>query len=246
LIAWPYRGALRPWVYGHRGVVSGVPENTLLAVEQALAQGADGIEFDVQLSQDGAIVVFHDVSLERMTAGHDNRLIADVSEFDLCRIPLGQGATIPRFRDVLTWADPLDVYLNIELKADAFSASKLLAALSREIFNCASDAVKSRLLFSSFSAEIIDFARERSWPWPLAQLLGAGESDQFNVDAVSSCGIHAHLSLMNEVALRKCQTRKTFINVWTVNSAQEAKRLACASIDGIITDEPQLVRGAIE
>lgn len=245
MIAWPYREALRPWVYGHRGVGSGVPENTLLAFDQALAQGADGIEFDVQLSHDGRIVVFHDVSLERMTAGHDDRRIADLSEFELCRIPLGQGATIPNFKDVLAWADPLDVFLNIEIKPDGFNAASLLAALNGEISSYASNAVKSRLLFSSFSAKIIDLALERRWHWPLAHLLDAGESCRFNVEQVSTCGIHAHLSLMDDVTLQHCQMRKTFINVWTVNSMHEAKRLADSAIDGIITDEPRLIRGAI-
>ena len=51
----------------HRGFSSRYPENTLLAFERALDLGADGAEFDVQLSKDGVPVVFHDESLQRIT-----------------------------------------------------------------------------------------------------------------------------------------------------------------------------------
>lgn len=45
-----------------------IPPNTVAAVERSLAQGADGIELDVQLSADGQLVVFHDGLLDRATA----------------------------------------------------------------------------------------------------------------------------------------------------------------------------------
>lgn len=54
-------------VIAHRGFSSQYPENSLLAFEKAMELGADGAEFDVQLTADGVPVVFHDESLERIT-----------------------------------------------------------------------------------------------------------------------------------------------------------------------------------
>ena len=54
----------------HRGLHSlpnGVPENSLAAFDAAIARGY-AIELDLQLSQDGVAMVFHDYSLERLTA----------------------------------------------------------------------------------------------------------------------------------------------------------------------------------
>ena len=54
----------------HRGLHSlsnGVPENSLASFEAAIARGY-GIELDLQLSQDGIAMVFHDYSLERLTS----------------------------------------------------------------------------------------------------------------------------------------------------------------------------------
>ena len=54
-----------PMIIGHRGIPVLAPENTLAGIEKALELGADGIEIDVHLSQDGHVVVCHD---ERWTA----------------------------------------------------------------------------------------------------------------------------------------------------------------------------------
>lgn len=51
----------------HRGYSGRFPENTMLAFKQAHKVGADGIEFDVQLSKDGQVVIIHDESLLRTT-----------------------------------------------------------------------------------------------------------------------------------------------------------------------------------
>ena len=65
----------------HRGFSSQYPENTMLAFERALALGADGAEFDVQLTKDGIPVVFHDESLKRITG--DDQLIKDLTLSEL-------------------------------------------------------------------------------------------------------------------------------------------------------------------
>ena len=55
------------WVIAHRGASADERENTLPAFERAIAVGADFVELDVQVSADGALVVFHDVDLDRLT-----------------------------------------------------------------------------------------------------------------------------------------------------------------------------------
>jgi glycerophosphoryl diester phosphodiesterase len=55
------------WVIAHRGSSAAEPENTLPAFERAIADGADFVEFDVQLAADGVPVVFHDAELDRLT-----------------------------------------------------------------------------------------------------------------------------------------------------------------------------------
>src|SRR6266704_6723304 len=57
----------RPVVFAHRGGSALAPENTIQAFDNGLRLGADGIELDVRLSRDGAVVVHHDRTLDRTT-----------------------------------------------------------------------------------------------------------------------------------------------------------------------------------
>ncbi|CAG8469811.1 8257_t:CDS:2 [Paraglomus brasilianum] len=59
----------RPYIIGHRGASARYPENTVLSIEQAIAEGADGIEFDIQKTADNQIIVHHDEVLDRTTTG---------------------------------------------------------------------------------------------------------------------------------------------------------------------------------
>ncbi len=60
----------KPKIWAHRGCSMQYPENTLLAFEKAAqVTGLTGIELDVQLTQDGQLVVIHDERLDRTTTG---------------------------------------------------------------------------------------------------------------------------------------------------------------------------------
>ena len=54
-------------VIAHRGASAEEKENTLPAFERAIELGADYVEFDVQAASDGGLVVFHDLTLDRLT-----------------------------------------------------------------------------------------------------------------------------------------------------------------------------------
>ena len=65
----PFFTSSGPAVFAHRGGGALAPENTLAAFERGLTLGADGIELDVQLSRDGAVVVHHDAPVDRVCIG---------------------------------------------------------------------------------------------------------------------------------------------------------------------------------
>lgn len=59
----------KPYIMAHRGNRVLYPENTISAFQQAVSDGADIIETDVQVSSDGAFLCIHDPTLERTTDG---------------------------------------------------------------------------------------------------------------------------------------------------------------------------------
>ncbi len=77
----------------HRGASRDRPENTVAAFDEALRQGCDGIELDVQLSADGVPVVYHDRTLFR--AGGGRRRVAALPWSELKRLGPGPRAGDP-------------------------------------------------------------------------------------------------------------------------------------------------------
>lgn len=106
----------------HRGASVARPENTHAAFAHALKLRADGIELDLQLSRDGAVVVYHDRTLQKV--GHGRRRIAEVDVAELSTLDVG-GWRGPRFRGerMPTLHDVLDRWgarttLLLELKVE--------------------------------------------------------------------------------------------------------------------------------
>src|ERR1700752_3879311 len=102
-------------VIAHRGNSAFFPENTLESFDQAVAIGADALEFDVRLSRDGRAVVIHDATLERTTNGAGE--VAALTVDELQRLDAGyrfthdggrtfpfrgRGLTIPTLEMVLS------------------------------------------------------------------------------------------------------------------------------------------------
>lgn len=98
----------RPYIVGHRGACECAPENTMASFREGLAQGADLIELDVQMSADGQLVVMHDQTLERTTNGRG--LVIDTPLAEIQTLDAGSwfspkfaGERVPTLEKVLSW-----------------------------------------------------------------------------------------------------------------------------------------------
>lgn len=99
----------------HRGVFNNknIPENSILAFKTALKENYP-IEFDVQLTKDNVLIVFHDENLKRMTG--KNIVISEVNYSDIKNIYLLKTKQkIPTFKEVLNLVEG-KVILDIEIK----------------------------------------------------------------------------------------------------------------------------------
>ena len=69
----PYSGLVaRPaktLVFGHRGFGNYAPDNSLAGALLAMQAGMDGVDMDGQMSSDGTLIIFHDLSVDRLTSG---------------------------------------------------------------------------------------------------------------------------------------------------------------------------------
>lgn len=109
-------------VLGHRGIAAHYPENTVPSFEAAIRLGVDLIEFDVNMTRDGALVVIHDNTIDR-TSDHTGRTrdytLKELKSFDFSYLfPEFRGVQIPTLREVLQLASeaPDTLLLNVEIK----------------------------------------------------------------------------------------------------------------------------------
>ncbi|HEU4932855.1 MAG TPA: glycerophosphodiester phosphodiesterase family protein, partial [Pyrinomonadaceae bacterium] len=113
-----------PLIIGHRGASAVAPENTMAAFREAIAVGADGIEFDVRLTRDGVPVVIHDRDLRR-TGGLPHR-VADLNSSELAKIGVGSwfarsfaNETVPSLAELFTLFQSNNSTLYLEMKCDS-------------------------------------------------------------------------------------------------------------------------------
>ena len=86
-------------VIAHRGGPAYAPENTLAAFQTAVDQGAVWLEFDVQMTKDGQLVVIHDETVDRTTDGTGT--LAGQTLEQIRSLDAGQGEKVPTFKEVI-------------------------------------------------------------------------------------------------------------------------------------------------
>lgn len=131
------------------------PENTLLAFEKAAAiEGLTGIELDIQLTQDGHMVVFHDEKIDRTTDGIGWLRRYTLAELKKYKIYAGNDMyeRIPTIEEVLDLLEDKmrsGLKLNIELKNSQFPYEGMEQKIIELIHK---RGIQKSIVYSSFSA----------------------------------------------------------------------------------------------
>lgn len=127
-------------VTAHRGSATTAPENTLSAIRQAIADGADYAEIDVQQTSDGVVVLLHDTDLRRVAG--DSRRVWEITYAELSKLDVGSWFA-PSFAEerIATLDQVIEaaqgrIALNIEMKFNGHDRD-LEAAVARSVADAA-------------------------------------------------------------------------------------------------------------
>jgi glycerophosphoryl diester phosphodiesterase len=223
----------RPLILGHRGSPTVANENTLASFQQALAEGADGVELDVRRTADGVLVVFHDDALKSGEA------LADCTFAELHEIAHGQGLAFHALDEVLRELSGKG-FLNIELK----EIETATAAVDEALEYLPADSY----VFSSFLPMVVRECRARAADVPAIYITDScrdAERLYHLLDQMDASGVGLwHEAVTTELA-QFLHAHDVPLFVWTVNDVSEARRLAELHAVGIITDIPGTLRAAI-
>jgi glycerophosphoryl diester phosphodiesterase len=238
-------------VIGHRGNRVHAPENTLESLLQAVALGVDALEFDLHLSRDGQLVMFHDATLERTTDGQGPlamRTLAELKTLDAGAkfspdggrsFPWrGRGVRVSSFDEVIE-ALPRELPCIIELKTPT-AAEPLRQAVRRH-------GIAKRIIVAGFDARSTRPLRGAGFA------LGASTRDVVALLPVALLHLRAKPRHVQALCIpqrwhglpvpiaafaRTLRGSATVIHVWTVNDVAEAAALWAAGVQGIISDDP--------
>jgi glycerophosphoryl diester phosphodiesterase len=207
----------RPLLLGHRGtrVSPHLPENTLMSFDAALKHGCDGFEFDVRLERSGKAVICHDPTV----AGHK---VAQTSNDQLL---------LPELFDVLRRYQKC-AFLDIELKVPGLEA-ELLGALSAH-------PPERGFVVSSFLPEVLQQLSLRAESIPLGLICDRSNQVPLGLKMAVQYVI-LHYSLAKKDLLREIVSLGKSAMVWTVNDRDSMLRFADWGVDGIISDDPELM-----
>lgn len=224
----------KPLVIGHRGAMGHETENTLASIQKAIDLDVDMIEIDVFVVKGGALVVFHDDNLERLT-GEPGR-IGDRSLGELKALTLEGGHRIPELREVLDLIDKR-VALNIELKGGG-TAVPVNALVETYVRERGWD--PRYFLISSFRWDELRNLRRENGLLEIAVLTEGAPEDALPVAReLGAVAINPHFSRLNAGNVARIHGEGLRIYPWTVNEPEDIRHMQALGVDGIITNFPE-------
>jgi len=242
----------RPIIFGHRGYSAVAPENTMSAFQACVDHDIRAIELDIHLCATGELVVTHDHSLKRVSGTEG---IVEYMDYDaLQHIDVGSWFSpeftkerIPLLKEVFD-AFGSSCFFDIELKSREkkdFGLALAAAALIREY------RLEKRVLISSFNPLQLNYFKKHSGGKIPTAIIFSEDPEVpkflrrgFGRFMTRCTVVKPEYLQLTEQRARKLQKRY-FVFTWTVDEPELIREMASYQADGIISNDPVLVRKII-
>lgn len=225
----------RTLVVGHRGAAAYEKENTLPAFEAGIASGANAVECDIHLSQDGEMVVMHDTTLDRTTS-----LKGKIAETPWATM---KAAGIPSLAD-LTKVTKDRCVLVVEVKAGQGIEPKMVEHLRKN------EMVDQSIVFS-FNDDAIGKVETLAPEFTSVWLLSGAEVKKGvpavleRLKAIHADGVGFDYHQVTPEFVQAAHAAKLPVFVWTVPPGPEVDRLKALGVNFIITNHPRDIRAQL-
>jgi glycerophosphoryl diester phosphodiesterase len=228
-------------IVAHRGFwnceEAGYAKNSIAALRCAQEAGFWGSEFDVNMTSDGVLLVYHDRSI-------DGKKIENHPYEEFKNIRLKNGEPIPTIDQYLEQAKkhPETVLVYELKKHSAKETEDRLVDLSISSLKTHGLLDPAKVIFISFSLHMCERLAEQL-PGFTVQYLG-GELSPSKVRAKGINGIDYSYKILklNTKWISKAKRLKMNTNTWTVNKEHDIRQMLEMEVDMITTDVPVLVR----
>ena len=232
-----------PPVIARRGASIRAPENTMPAFIAARQDGAQWIETDVKLTEDGVPVLMHDDTLARTTNGRG--LVADMNWADMQHLDAGSWfapefaeTRIPTLEELLVFARDAQMRLNLEIKP---SPGRARVTTMVTLIKAAGLWPKTLPppLISSFDTESLLIAAQLHPDWPRCLLLDEWREDwRESAAATQAAALNLNASLLTPERLTTLRTAAIPLLAYQVNDTAQAHLLLKSGFHAVLSDDP--------
>ncbi|HET7452477.1 MAG TPA: glycerophosphodiester phosphodiesterase [Thermoanaerobaculia bacterium] len=231
------------WIVGHRGSPRRARENTLDSFDHAEAEGADAIEFDLQQTRDGELVVFHDDAIPVGTDTHAIRAMASIDVRGLIlESPFGE-YRIPTLDDVFQRYGNALRYL-IEVKVNAATDRGLAARRVTDAI--AGFHLSARCLVASFDADFLRRLGDRNGGIAASYLfdrpVALPEPGQPRGIFPPCDAIGPRADFATETLIAGAARTGLSVHPWTIDAPEDIQAIAERGVASITTNDPELAR----
>jgi len=224
-------------IIAHRGAAGKAPENTLASIQQAITDGTDWVEIDVQESKDGKVLVIHDSDFMKLAGV--NKKVWDITYDETKAIDIGSwfakefsDERTPTLEEVLQLAKgKAKVLIELKYYGHTDKLEQRVADIVEQTGLTNDVAIMSLKLDG-----IQNFHRIRSqWETGLLTTKAIGKLSAMKLDFMA-----INMAAAKPTFIRSIHNEEKEVYVWTVNEQFAMFRMMSLGVDGIITDEPEL------
>jgi glycerophosphoryl diester phosphodiesterase len=219
-------------IFAHRGASFDAPENTLLAIDQALIQQADGIEIDVyQLGNE--LVVIHDRWVSRTTNG--NRPLSDYSLEELQTLDAGQGQFVPTLCQVLQRVQG-QCLMNIEVKG-VQDVSLVKESINKAISHL--NFKPEQFIVSSFNHHLLMAFKNIAPTIKIGALTACNPLDHARfAEELQAYSVNADVSFIDQAFVNDAHKRGLKMFAYTVDEPEDLLRMRAWGVDAVFSNGP--------
>lgn len=241
-------------VIAHRGGAKLWPEESLLAMQEAVKAGADVLELDVHATSDGKIVCMHDEDVDRTTDGTGkikDKTFAEVQMLDAAaKFSTDGGKTFPhkgKGIKVATLDELLRAFPQMPFSVEIKQYKPSIVDSVLAVIDAAGMADK--VVVASFDDDTIRDVRAKRPK--MATSLAAGEIVRIlQIQDVDDIGTYTPPALLFQAPYEAITEKRMAayaklgvrVHVWTVDDRYDQERLWKLGVHGIMSDDPVLLK----
>tara|TARA_Y100000768_G_C23870687_1_gene630325 strand:+ start:251 stop:958 length:708 start_codon:yes stop_codon:yes gene_type:complete len=229
-------------VFGHRGAPSLAQENTIESFRLALSHNVDGLEFDVQLTRDSQLIVYHDYDICYQNQNHDisQLLFKEIREMDL-------GFEIPTLDEVLSIC-PKDKIINVEIKAQNIIHHDLINDV---VHSVEKHNLISSVIVSSFNPFVLLELKKQKPTIKRGQLWSSGTHESWYVSKLANSlldpySFHANVNHITPSIREWIKKQSLKLYLYTINNLEQLAVAKELKVDGVFSDYPNILDSKID